>query len=70
MCTCKRSGTSGTRSSFCLRLRRRCEQGGPDAKAEALLDWLYRLQAEEGDPELKVLVFTSSCQLSKCSTVF
>jgi superfamily II DNA or RNA helicase len=36
----------------------RCEQIGPDAKAEALLDWLYRLQAEEGDPNLKVLVFT------------
>ena len=36
----------------------RCEQIGPDAKAEALLDWLYRLQAEEGDPELKALVFT------------
>ena len=36
----------------------RCEQIGPDAKAEALLDWLYRLQSEEGDPELKVLVFT------------
>jgi len=36
----------------------RCEQSGPDAKAEALLDWIYRLQAEEGDPELKVLVFT------------
>jgi superfamily II DNA or RNA helicase len=36
----------------------RCEQMGPDAKAEALLDWLYRLQSEEGDPELKVLVFT------------
>jgi len=35
-----------------------CEQTGPDAKAEALLNWLYRLQAEEGDPELKVLVFT------------
>ena len=32
--------------------------GGPDAKAEALLDWLYQLQAEEGDPDLKVLVFT------------
>ena len=30
----------------------RCEQIGPDAKAEALLDWLYRLQSEEGDPEL------------------
>jgi hypothetical protein len=36
----------------------RCEQVGPDAKAEALLDWLYRLQSEESDPELKALVFT------------
>ena len=36
----------------------RCEQVGPDAKAEALLNWLYRLQSEEGDPELKALVFT------------
>jgi superfamily II DNA or RNA helicase len=36
----------------------RCEQTGPDVKAEALLDWLYRLQAEEGDPDLKALVFT------------
>ncbi len=36
----------------------RCDQIGPDAKAEALLDWLYRLQSEEGDPELKALVFT------------
>jgi len=36
----------------------RCEQEGPDAKAEALLDWLYRLQADDGDPNMKVLVFT------------
>jgi len=36
----------------------RCEQIGPDAKAEALLNWLYRLQSEEGDLELKALVFT------------
>lgn len=36
----------------------RCEQQGADAKAEALLDWIYRLQAEESDPDLKVLVFT------------
>ena len=36
----------------------RCIQAGSDAKAEALLDWLYRLQADENDPELKVLVFT------------
>ena len=36
----------------------RCEQAGEDAKAEALLDWLYRLQADENDPDLKILVFT------------
>lgn len=36
----------------------RCEQAGPDVKAESLLDWLYRLQSEAGDPELKALVFT------------
>lgn len=35
-----------------------CEQAGPDVKAEALLDWIYRLQSEEGDPDLKVLLFT------------
>lgn len=36
----------------------RCEQEGADAKAEALLDKIYALQAEEDDAELKVLVFT------------
>jgi superfamily II DNA or RNA helicase len=41
-----------------LEAARRCEGRGPDAKAEALLGWIYRLQAEEGDPNLKVLVFT------------
>jgi len=41
-----------------LEMAARCEQAGPDAKAEALLDRLYRLQSEEGDPDLKVLVFT------------
>ena len=41
-----------------LEAAKRCEAQGPDAKAEALLDWIYRLQAEEGDPNLKVLVFT------------
>ncbi len=41
-----------------LEAARRSEQAGPDAKAEALLDWIYRLQREEGDPSLKVLVFT------------
>jgi superfamily II DNA or RNA helicase len=41
-----------------LEAAKRCEAQGPDAKAEALLEWIYRLQAEEGDPDLKVLVFT------------
>ena len=36
----------------------RWERTGNDAKAESLLDWIYRLQAEENDSELKVLVFT------------
>ena len=41
-----------------LDLASRCEQIGPDAKAEALLDWLYRLQAEENDPQIKFRIFT------------
>ena len=36
----------------------RCEQAGPDAKAEALIEWTYQLQAEENEPDLKVLIFT------------
>jgi len=31
---------------------------GPDAKAEALLETIYKLQQDEADPELKVLIFT------------
>jgi len=41
-----------------LAAARRCEEEGPDAKAEVLLERLYRLQGEEGEPELKVLLFT------------
>ncbi len=37
---------------------RRTEARGPDAKAEALLEWIYQLQREETAPELKVLIFT------------
>ena len=36
----------------------RCEQAGPDAKAEALIEWMYQLQAEENEPDQKVLIFT------------
>ncbi len=41
-----------------LEAAKRTEKAGVDAKAEALLDWVYRLQQEAGDPELKVLIFT------------
>ena len=41
-----------------LEAARACEQAGPDAKAEALIDLIYRLQAEENEPDLKVLIFT------------
>ncbi len=47
-----------TEVKLLLETAARCGEIGPDAKAEALLDWLYRLQSEEKDPELKVLVFT------------
>jgi len=41
-----------------LKLARSTEAQGTDAKAEALLELIYKLQQEENDPELKVLVFT------------
>lgn len=41
-----------------LSAARRCEAKGPDVKAQALLNWIHKLQREENDPKLKVLVFT------------
>ena len=41
-----------------LALARTTEAAGTDAKAESLLELIYKLQQEEGDPALKVLVFT------------
>jgi superfamily II DNA or RNA helicase len=41
-----------------LEAAERCEQSGPDAKAEALINWIYDLQAQENDADLKVLIFT------------
>jgi superfamily II DNA or RNA helicase len=41
-----------------LNLARKVEASGTDAKAEALLDWIYKFQQEENDPDVKVLVFT------------
>lgn len=41
-----------------LALARSTEAAGTDAKAESLLELIYKLQQEEGDTALKVLVFT------------
>lgn len=41
-----------------LEAAKRTEASCSDSKAEALLDWIYRIQQEEGDPNLKVLIFT------------
>lgn len=41
-----------------LNLARKSETSGTDAKAEALLELIYKLQQEENDPALKVLIFT------------
>lgn len=41
-----------------LALARSTEAAGTDAKAEGLLELIYKLQQEEGDPALKILVFT------------
>jgi superfamily II DNA or RNA helicase len=41
-----------------LDLARATESQGTDAKAEVLLELIYKVQQEENDPTLKVLVFT------------
>ena len=41
-----------------LNIARQCEQAGPDAKAETLIDWIYQLQSSENEIDLKVLIFT------------
>ncbi|MEW8538074.1 MAG: helicase-related protein [Candidatus Thiodiazotropha endolucinida] len=41
-----------------LELARETDRQGTDAKAEALLELIYKLQQEENAPQLKVLIFT------------
>lgn len=41
-----------------LELAHRAEAQSADAKAEALLDLMIQIQREEGDPDLKFLIFT------------
>ena len=53
-----------------LEAARRTEARGADPKAEALLDLLYRLQQEERDPNLKVLLFTEFVPTQQMLTEF
>jgi superfamily II DNA or RNA helicase len=55
---------------FLLDLAERCVQQGIDAKADALLEWITRLQREENDPHLKVLVFTEFVPTQKMMAEF
>jgi len=48
----------GNQVEILLDAARKCEQAGPDAKAEAIIERVYQLQADENEPDLKVLVFT------------
>jgi superfamily II DNA or RNA helicase len=41
-----------------LELASQVEARGPDTRANALLDWIYILQKEEAEPDLKLLIFT------------
>ena len=43
---------------FLVDLAKKCEELGPDAKTEALLELIYKFSSEEGNPELKFLIFT------------
>ena len=45
-----------------LEAARKCEESTPDAKAEALIEWIYQLQSDENESELKVLLFTEFVQ--------
>jgi superfamily II DNA or RNA helicase len=53
-----------------LNLARETEAQGTDAKAEALLELVYKLQQEENDPALKVLIFTEFVPTQSMLTSF
>ncbi len=53
-----------------LQVAKDCVTKESDAKAEALIDWLYKLQQEEQDPNLKMLVFTEFVPTQQMLTKF
>lgn len=59
-----------TEVELLLELARSIEANGNDAKAEALLTTIYRLQQEESAPNLKVLIFTEFVSTQKMLAEF
>ena len=53
-----------------LNIAQECVAKESDTKAEALIDWLYQLQQEEHDPNLKMLVFTEFVPTQQMLTKF
>ncbi|WP_351010391.1 helicase-related protein [Shewanella sp. S1-58-MNA-CIBAN-0166] len=53
-----------------LDIAEKCVANECDTKAEALVDWLYKLQQEEQDPNLKMLVFTEFVPTQKMLSKF
>ncbi len=53
-----------------LNIANECVAKESDTKAEALIDWLYLLQQEEQDPNLKMLVFTEFVPTQQMLTKF
>ncbi|RFU95880.1 helicase [Sphaerochaeta halotolerans] len=44
--------------SFLLGLAKKAEQTGPDIKTDILMDQIFRLQGEENNDQLKIIIFT------------
>jgi len=53
-----------------LDLARQVEAQGSDARADALLEWIYTLQKEEGESDLKLLIFTEFIPTQQMLTEF
>jgi len=53
-----------------LEMAQQVEAQGPDARAEALLEWIYTLQKEESEPDLKLLIFTEFLPTQEMLTQF
>lgn len=53
-----------------LKMARDCRQKSPDAKAEELVEIIYRLRTEEQDPNLKILIFTEFIPTQEMLSMF